>query len=92
LDYQQKKLADEKLSCGGAVLCGAFAELQARLATPKMPYVWATIKTDNDRSARRLHRHGFDELASRVPGAIVVLRKPGLDPFETRDCGWSFAI
>jgi hypothetical protein len=90
LDNQREKL-DGQMSCGGGVLCGAFAELQTRLAVPRVPYVWATVKPDNGPSSRRLDRHGFD-LVGEQPGVNVVMRVPGLDPFFTRDCGWSLAI
>jgi ribosomal protein S18 acetylase RimI-like enzyme len=89
LDAQGKKLDDRK-SVGSALLRGAFEELKKRLDQESMPYVWATIKTNNDKSARLLDRHGFDPVG--FTGEIALAREPDCDPDFTRDLSWSLSI
>jgi hypothetical protein len=90
LDAQGRKLDDGETTAGSALLRGAFEELKKRLGKESMPYVWATIKTDNDKSARLLDRHGFNPVA--FTGEIALARPRCLDPDFTRAPSWSLSI
>lgn len=72
--YRGKRLADG--SRPGDILMRATLEQIKIACGGQMPYVWALVSGENDRSIAMLDRHGFGAFPYKGEGEIIRVRPP----------------